>query len=82
MKYLSILAMTSALILTMTSLDEVFAQDETITDCQSRCGRRTETGQVLGNPQLIADCRDRCMRQYWDKTENQGKKTKKSLFDD
>lgn len=82
MKYLSILIIGLALALTMASLNEVFAQDETITDCQSRCGRRTEMGVIIGNPQVIAACRDRCTREYWDKIDKQGKKTKKSSFDD
>jgi hypothetical protein len=83
MKSLSILIVALALSLTTISLNEVFAQDDaTITDCQSRCGTVTWTGQVVGNPQAIAACRDRCTRQYWNKTEGQEKKQRKSLFDD
>ncbi|MGO9119997.1 MAG: hypothetical protein ACLQPD_20585 [Desulfomonilaceae bacterium] len=74
MKSLSILMLALALTLTMISLTEVFAQDDsTITDCQSRCGTVTWTGQVTGNPQAIAACRDRCARQFWSKTEGQQK---------
>jgi hypothetical protein len=83
MKSLSILMLALALTLTMISLDEVFAQDDsTITDCQSRCGTVTWTGQVTGNPQAIAACRDRCARQFWNKTDAREKKQSKSLFDD
>jgi len=82
MKYLSMLIPAFALTLTMVSLSEVFAQDETITGCQSRCGIRTESGEVTGNYQAIAACRDRCAREYWEKMDRQGKKGKSSLFDD
>jgi hypothetical protein len=83
MKSLSILIFVLALMLTTISLNEVFAQDDaTISDCQSRCGTVTWTGQVVGNPQAIAACRDRCTRQFWDKTEGQKKKQSGSLFDD
>jgi len=82
MKYLSMLIPAFALTLTIISLNEVFAQDETITDCQSRCGIRTESGEVVGNYQVIAACRDRCTREYWEKMDQQGKKGKSSLFDD
>ncbi len=82
MKSLSVLTITLALILTMISLNEAFAQDVSITDCQSRCGIRTDMGQVVGNYQAIAACRDRCAREYWEKMDRQGKKKKGSLFDD
>ena len=83
MKSLCILILALALSLTTISLNEVFAQDDaTITDCQSRCGTVTWTGQVVGNPQAIAACRDRCTTQYWNKTEGQEKEQRKSLFDD
>jgi hypothetical protein len=69
--------------LTMVSLNAPLAQDDlTITDCQSRCGTRTWTGQVTGNPQAIAACGDRCEREFWDKVDRQGQKRKSSLFDD
>jgi hypothetical protein len=83
MKSLSILIFVLALTLTTISLDKVFAQDDSsISDCQSRCGTVTWTGQVVGNPQAIAACRDRCARQFWSKTEGREKKQSKSLFDD
>ena len=83
MKYLSTLMLALALTLTMISLNEVFAQDySTITDCESRCGTRTDMGQVIGNYQAIAACRDRCARQFWDKTDRPEKKSKSSFFDD
>ncbi len=84
MKYLSILMIALILTLTMMSVIEVFAQqDMTITDCQSKCGIRVETGQVLclGNCQIIVACRARCVREYWDKMDRQGQKIKSSLYD-
>jgi hypothetical protein len=83
MKSFSTLMLAFALTLTMISLNDVFAQDDlSITDCQSRCGTRTDMGQIIGNYQAIAACRDRCARQYWDKTDKPDKKKKGSLFDD
>ncbi len=83
MKSFSILMLAFALALTVISLNSVLAQDDlSITDCQSRCGTRTDMGQVIGNYQAIAACRDRCTRQYWDKADKPEKKKKSSLFDD
>ena len=83
MKSFSTLMLAFALTLTMISLNDVFAQDDlSITDCQSRCGTRTDMGQIIGNYQAIAACRDRCARQYWDKADKPDKKKKGSLFDD
>ncbi len=85
MKLLSLLMLVFALTLINIFLNDVFAQDyATISDCQSRCGIRTDTGQVLGNYQAIAACRDRCARQYWNRTEKQERKgkSKSSIFDD
>ena len=79
MKYLSILMIALILTLTMMSVIEVFAQqDMTITDCQSKCGIRVETGQVLclGNCQIIVACRDRCVREFWTRWTGKGKKSK------
>ncbi len=82
MKFLSIMIIGLALASTVVSLNQVFAQDDlSITDCQSRCGTRTDMGQIIGNYQAIAACRDRCARQFWDKTERPEKKRKDSLFD-
>jgi hypothetical protein len=82
MKLLSIL-LFAALSLTLISLNQVSAQDDmTITACQSRCGIRLESGQIVGNYQAIAACRDRCAREFWDKMDRQGQKRKSSLYDD
>jgi len=83
MKLLSILLFALALSLTLISFNQVSAQDDmTITDCQSRCGIRLESGQIVGNYQAIAACRDRCAREYWERMERQGQKRKSSLYDD
>ncbi len=83
MKLFSVLIIALVLTLLTIPLNEAFAQDGmSITDCQSRCGTRLETGQVVGNYQAIAACRDRCEREYWEKMDQQGKKRKSSLFDD
>ena len=83
MKFPLSLAIAAALTLNLASLNSVTAQD-TITDCEQRCGIRTDTGAFVGNYQAIYACRERCSKQYWDKTEKQGKKGKSSssLFDD
>ncbi len=83
MKFVSILIIALILPLILVSLGEVYAQDDlSITECESRCGTRTDMGQVIGNYQAIAACRSRCASQYWNKTEKKDKKKKDSLFDD
>jgi hypothetical protein len=68
-----ILALISALLISLN----VLAQD-TISDCDQRCGIRTDMGQVVGNYQSIAACRDRCNREFWKKFEGKEKEGKKT----
>ncbi len=82
MKFLLMLTIAVALTLNVIFLNGVLAQD-TISDCEQRCGIRTDTGSIVGNPQAIYACRERCSKQYWDKAEKPAKKGKgSSLFDD
>ncbi len=75
MKWLSIviLALISVLLISLN----VPAQ-ETIGECEQRCGIRTDMGGVVGNYQAIAACRDRCSREFWKKLEGKEKEGKKT----
>jgi len=63
-----ILALTLLLVISLN----VFAQ-ETITDCEQRCGIRTEMGGRVGPYNAIAECMDRCTREFWKKTDREDK---------
>jgi hypothetical protein len=74
MKLLSILMLTIILMLTMISLNDLSAQDDlTISECEQRCGRKTDTGVIIGNYQAIAACRDRCSQEIWKKVDQKDK---------
>lgn len=70
MRLLSILmlALTLALLISLN----LFAQ-ETITDCEQRCGIRTEMGVRGGPYNALADCMDRCSREFWKKVNRTDK---------
>ncbi|MBI4964825.1 MAG: hypothetical protein HY913_16235 [Desulfomonile tiedjei] len=63
-----IIALTLMLVVSLN----VFAQ-ETITDCEQRCGRRTDMGARVGPYQAIAECMDRCSREFWKKVDQKDK---------
>jgi len=74
MKLLSILMLTMIPMFTVVSLNDLSAQDDlTISDCEQRCGRKTDTGAIIGNYQDIAACRDRCSREAWKKVDRKEK---------
>jgi hypothetical protein len=74
MKLLSVSMLTMTLMLTMVSLNDLSAQDDlTISECEQRCGRKTDTGVIIGNYQAIAACRDRCSREIWKKVDRNEK---------
>ena len=55
-------------------LNDLSAQDDlTISECEQRCGRKTDTGVIIGNYQAIAACRDRCSREIWKKVDRNEK---------
>ncbi|MBI4964822.1 MAG: hypothetical protein HY913_16220 [Desulfomonile tiedjei] len=69
-KLLSISILTLTLLLAISM--NVFSQ-ETITDCERRCGIRTEMGGRVGPYQVIAECLDRCSREFWKKVDQKDK---------
>jgi len=79
MKIPSTLMLGVILMLTMVSLNNLFAQDDlTISECEQRCGKQTDTGAIIGNYQVIAACRARCSQQYWDKVDREEKENERS----
>jgi hypothetical protein len=70
MKLLSILilSLTWALLIS----PNLFAQ-ETISECEQRCGIRTDTGGRVGPYNAIAECMDRCSRDFWNKVDRKDK---------
>jgi len=63
-----ILALTLLLVISLN----LFA-DETIGDCEQRCGIRTDTGARFGPYNAIAECMDRCSREFWKKVDQKDK---------
>ena len=73
-----ILILAVIFMLNMVSLNAPLAQDDlTISDCERRCGIRTEFGQVIGNYQAIYACRARCSQEFWKKVDGEEKEGRK-----
>jgi hypothetical protein len=70
MKLISI--MISALTLLLVIYPKASAQ-ETIPDCERRCGVRTEMFGRTGPYNVLADCMDRCSRDFWKKADKKDK---------
>jgi hypothetical protein len=70
MRWLTIL--TTALTLMLLIPLKLFAQ-EAITDCERRCGLRTDMFGRTGPYYALADCMDRCSREFWKKVDQKDK---------
>lgn len=70
LKLLSSLIIVLALALLM-SLN--LSAQETIADCERRCGVRTEMFARTGPYNALADCMDRCSREFWKRVDQKDK---------
>jgi hypothetical protein len=70
MRWLTILitAPTLALLISLN-----LCAQETITDCEQRCGIRTEMGARTGPYNAIAECMDRCSSDFWKNVDQKDK---------
>jgi hypothetical protein len=75
MKLISI--MISALTLLLVIYPKASAQ-ETIADCERRCGARTEMWGRTGPYNALANCMDRCSGEFWNKVDQKDKDLKET----